>query len=258
MHRLLVLLALALAACDPAADAGRRGNAALAAQQPAEALGHYDAGLSGADTTRGDLRARLYGNSALAEIARDSAAHALDAADRAAAAAESNGLARGALYHGGIASAALGNTDDALARFRGAVLLDGAFADASYNWEAVARQRGRSGGEGGGTGDAPKDDKGQTPPKSGEGADRDGDGKPDDAPGETPPPDPQSNPDGRRPGDDPSETPPGAPPSPSAAPPTISQGEAERLLDAVGRDEARLMRRTVRGAPSASRRTRDW
>lgn len=244
-----LLAALTLAACDPAADAGRRGNAALADGRPAEALAAYGAGLSESDTARHDLRARLLGNSALAQIARDSSASALLAADLAAVTADDADLRRGAFYHGGIAAAGSGITDDALRRFRAALLLDGAFEDAAYNWEAVARQRARSGGEGGG-GDTPRDDSGES--KS-DGDDGEGDDKPGDQT-----PDPPSDNGGRRPGDDPSETPSEANPEPWDSPPTITQGEADRLLDAVGRDEARLMRRTVRGSASPARRTRDW
>lgn len=242
-----LLALLGLSACDGASDAGRAGNVHLNAGRPDDALAAYGRGLADADTARHDLVARLLGNSALAHLARDSARAALDGADLAAARADAPGLRRNALYHGGIAAAALQQSSDALARFRAALRLDGAFEDAAYNWEVVARAQAQSGGSGGG--DEPRNaDPNQAPSGGGD----------DEAPNDAPPrPDPQGNPGGRQPGDDPN-APPNDRTDASAPPPRISQGEADRLLDAAGRDEARLMRRTVRGTHSAPRPTRDW
>lgn len=243
----LPFVLLGLSACDPASDAGRAGNAHLSAGRSEDARAAYGRGLAVVDTARHDLVARLVGNRALAHLARDSARAALDDADLAAARADDIGLRRNALYHGGIAAAASQQSDDALARFRAALRLDGAFDDAAYNWEVVARAQAQSGGDGGG--DTPRNaDPNQDPSGGGQ----------DDAPNDAPPrPDPQGNPGGRQPGDDPT-SPPNDRTDASTPPPRISEAEADRLLDAAGRDEARLMRRTVRGTHSAPRPTRDW
>lgn len=245
MRPSFLLLALAFAGCDRAADAGREGNAHLDAGRPADALAAYGRGLARVDPARHDLTARLLGNSALAQMARDSSLAALTAADLAAASAEDATLRRNALYHGGIAAAAAQASDDALARFRAALRLDGAFEDAAYNWEAVSRAR----PTGGGGGDTPRNADPNEDPSAGK------DGEGDEPPPEKP--DPEANEGGRRPGDDPNDrAEPGK--DATAPPPRISESEAERLLDAAGRDEARLMRRTVRGTHGGARPTRDW
>ncbi|HYE58304.1 MAG TPA: VWA domain-containing protein [Rhodothermales bacterium] len=228
----VVLTALVLAGCGRATLDGRAGNEALEKGRPGEALGRYVRGLNETDSTDYDLRFRLQNNAALAELARDSARAALAYADAAARDASSPDAESRARYHGGIAAAVAGEADEAMARFRRALMLDPHALDAAYNWEVVARRKQAAGGNDRGDGDAP-------PNQS------DGGGESQTEQAEAPQASPTAN-----------ETAPQ--PDPFKAPPRISQAEAERLLDALASEEAGLVRRTVRGNPATARPTKDW
>ena len=228
----VVLTALVLAGCGRATLDGRAGNEALEKGRPGEALGRYVRGLNETDSTDYDLRFRLQNNAALAELARDSARAALAYADAAARDASSPDAESRARYHGGIAAAVAGEADEAMARFRRALMLDPHALDAAYNCEVVARRKQAAGGNDRGDGDAP-------PNQS------DGGGESQTEQAEAPQASPTAN-----------ETAPQ--PDPFKAPPRISQAEAERLLDALASEEAGLVRRTVRGNPATARPTKDW
>ena len=242
----MLLGALPLAGCDPAADHGRAGNRHLSADRPADAHAAYRSGLARADTGRSRVAMALLNNDGLARLVQDSARAALEAFDAALAVSPDDERAHRAAYHAGLAAAASSDLEGALARFRRALLLGPTAADARYNWEFVARRlrdaQGRAGGGGRGEGgESGKDESDDGDPGSGGG------------PGERTPDAPPAPAEGAPTN---SETAPGD--RGADAPSDLSRADAERILDALGGEEARLVRRTVRGTTGASRSGKDW
>jgi len=252
----------------PGSHDGRQGNDQFLAGELEEAIARYEAGLARARAA-GSVRSGLYNNLGTARFERSELDAARAAFEQAYATALTDTERARAAYNAGNAAALAGETAEALAHYRRALLARPDFDDARHNYEFIRRiqqpptpepdvddsqDQAAAEPDDGNDGDQaePNDqhDGGGDEPAE---ADTDQEGQPDDQDGSPVGPEGDDGQDG----DSESGDAPGEGPTPGADG-SMTPEEADRVLRAIEADEQDVMREVQRRRSRDRSHDKDW